>query len=331
MKKKQIKKRIITFLLCLSLSLCSLVSASAQQTTVDNTQEALQLINEKTGLEMQKSTLDPEYYEKEISKIEKRLKKIGAIELSQNEVNSFYRNAATTSDVSIISETLASDGVEINANSDEPPCPPSTDKIQFFFLRTTIERKTVYSLIANPKENADHSCNTITPPSNFKTVMDTLLDTFHLVVDKAIGVIESMTWVPYEVFTDLIFNGTNPNQLSMYQAIMATRTVHQFIYLQNDAGQWVYYGSSNCVHINVEEIARKYVNGVLKSQVHNSYDLITAPNYYDWATVSTRGNLTGYGVTPKYSLLTKARITVNNNDVLVSSIVSAHTPIEVVY
>lgn len=268
--------------------------------------EALKLINEQIKIEMT-STSDSIAKQLTLIHIEHQLKDLGVKELSVSELTLFLENSDTPDTAHVLLNSLMDNESSV-PERDTLPVPPYNDKIKFYALCKQVDGVNVYSIIASPVANANHSCNNVTPFTDVKKGLQSLLDKIHLYTDKAIstglGKIDSaLTWIPYEKLTNLIFSGSNPNQLEMYEAKLMTRTVHQFIYVQNSAGQFAYYGSANCVHINLEEIARKYVGSVLKTEAHNEYVLDLAPDYYNWPAVCTNGNLTGYAVQLRHSFV----------------------------
>lgn len=318
-------KKFMSVLLsfCLILPIMSLI-VSAQTATASRSSEALKLINDQIALEMQADNYEREAYEAEMLKIDQRLEKLGVCEMSQAEVNEFYNRVAL--DDQAKAAELGAAGT--NASSDTPPCPPSTDKIKFNWIREQVNGVWVYSVIASPVANAKHSCNTVSSPVDMKAKLGgTLKSIVQIYTDKAIGLIPGMQWVPYEIFTNLAFNGTSSSQLQMYEAKLITRTVHQFIYVKGSYDQWIYCGSANCVHINVEEIARKYVGSQLVTQPHNAYKLETAPDYYNWPTVCTQNNLNG-GIV-RHSYVRGVQVRVADNVAISTKVVTADLPIQV--
>lgn len=291
----------------------------------------MKLINEKIALEMQQNNLSNKDYKNKTNEITKKLENIGVEKMNDSDLSLFLSNTASEADADILLDTISREnGSALNIMSDEPPCPAGNSKIDFYWFRTFVEDIWVYSVIAAPVENSKHSCNTVSEYTNFKSKLgSSLKNLVQIYTDKAIGLIPVVQWMPYEVFTDLAFNGTGTGQLKDYEARLITRTVHQFIYLKNSANQWVYYGSANCVHINVEEIARKYVGSQLKTSAHNEYYLDLAPNYYEWPSVCVGNNRTGYNVTRKHSFINKVQIRVANNVAITTNIVTATLPIHV--
>ncbi len=308
---------------------CCFYPVCAQTTIEDANENALFLINEKISLEMQRSSLTEEKYNSILNDINEKLIDIGVHKMSEGELQTFVSNTQEPEATNAMFEALKSN--ECNGIcSSGPPCPSSTDKIDFYYYANMVNGKAVYSVIASPVANSAHSCNTVSNYGNMKSNLNSLTNLVQIYVDKAIGLIPVVSWLPYEVFTDLAFNGTSPTQLQMYEARLVTRTVHQFIYLQNASNQWVYYGSANCVHVNVEQIARKYVGSVLKTETDNQYHLEVAPDYYEWPSVCVGDNLTGYNVTAKHSFVYGVQVRANNNVVLDTNVVTATLPIHVV-
>lgn len=142
------------------------------------------------------------------------------------------------------------------------------------------------------------------------------MDYVHIYVDKTIGQIPIIGWAPYEVFTDLLFNSTQTSELDMYEVTLITRAVHQFIYAKNSYDEWVYYGSANCINVNVEEIARRYVGAVLKTSPRNNFYTVAADNYYDWARICHNTYPTGMGVHTLYSFIYGVGVTSTNGTII---------------
>lgn len=269
--------------------------------------EALKLINEQIKIEM---TLSSDSIAKQLTltNIDYQLKVLGVKELSVSELTQFLENSNTPDSAHVLLNSLMDNNGYSVPERDTLPIPPSNDKIKFQALCKQVDGVNVYSIIASPVANADHSCNTVTSFTDVKGKLQSLLNKIHIYTDKTISaglsiVHPLLSWIPYEQLTNLVFSGSSPNQLEMYEARLMTRTVHQFIYVQNSAGQFAYYGSANCVHINLEEIARKYVGSALKTETHNEYVLDLAPDYYNWPAVCTNGNLTGYAVQLRHSFV----------------------------
>lgn len=268
--------------------------------------EALKLINEQIKIEMT-SASDSVAKQLTLIHIEHQLKDLGVKELSVIELTLFLENSDTPDTAHVLLNSLMDNESSI-PERDTLPIPPSNDKIKFYALCKPVDGVNVYSIIASPVANANHSCNAVTSFADVKKKLQSLLNKIHIYTDKTISaglsiVHPVLSWIPYEQLTNLVFSGSSPNQLEMYEARLMTRTVHQFIYVQNSAGQFAYYGSANCVHINLEEIARKYVGSVLKTETHNEYVLDLAPDYYNWPAVCTNGNLTGYAVQLRHSFI----------------------------
>lgn len=288
-------------------------------------EEELKVINQKIEYEM---LLEGYEKEKKVSEIENNMAELGIETWNIYDIAEFLEESDNPQQAGEIL-SLAGINVEVRQTNTDLPVPPSNDKIQFYAVRKMVDGTWVYSVIASPAANADHSCNTIRKITNMKDKLTTLKSIIQIYTNKAIGTIPVLNWTPYEVFTDLVFSSTSKSQLATYECTMATRTVHQFIYVENNMGQYAYYGSANCVHINVENIARKYVGSKLETSVYNDYKLDTAQDYYNWATVCTDGNLTGYSVTRKYSFIQAVSIKVDNNSVLTQYVVNARLPIQV--
>ena len=151
--------------------------------------------------------------------------------MTNSDLKTFFANAETPADTQIILDAIK-EKIEtaVQSSSDEPPCPESNDKISFYWFRTKVEGTWIYSVIASPVENANHSCNTVSAYTDFKSKLGgSIKNLIQIYTDKAIGLIPIVQWTPYEVFTDLLFNGTGTSQLNMYEARLITGTVHQFI------------------------------------------------------------------------------------------------------
>lgn len=326
------KKFQSLFLVMCLLITCAFGSISVKaEANMDSSEEALRLINDKVALEMQAHKYDDDEYNEKINAINSELNEIGVKKMSNDDLTEFLENTATPGDAQVMLDTISAElGESATILSDGPPCPEGNDKIDFYWTRTYVEDTWIYSVIASPVANANHSCNTVSQYTDFKSKLGgSLKNLVQIYTDKVIGLIPVVQWVPYEVFTDLVFNGTGTGQLEDYEARLITRTVHQFIYLQNSADQWVYYGSANCVHINVEEIARKYVGSQLKTSAENHYYLDIAPDYYEWPEVCVGNNRTGYNVTRKYSFINRVQVKVANNTAITANVVTATLPIHV--
>lgn len=315
----KISKKVISLLLVSTL-LCSFSSVFASTPQIDKAEEFLLLMNEKVGLEMQRADIDEEKFNAEMRVIDEKLDAIGAKTMTPEEVNEFIGMASE--DVIAVLE----DASLLSVTDDGPPCPDSNSAINFSWIKTYVNDTWVYTVVASPVENANHSCNKVTDFENMKSELNDLMDAVQIYVDKAIGLIPVVQWLPYEKFTDLVFNGTSPNQLQMYEARMATRTVHQFSFQKNTTGHYVNMGIANCVHVNVEEIMRKYNGSVLETSAKNHYELIVADNYYNWAEYCYVPNLTAQAVTPKRSYIREVGVKVGNNKVLKTTIINAPSP-----
>lgn len=326
---KKIKSLVLVICLLIS-SILGSISVNAES-NMNSSEDALRLINEKVALEMQADKYDTEEYTQKINAINDSLNEIGVEKMTNEDLSLFLENTATPDDAQVMLDTISAElGETASVLSDGPPCPEGNDKIDFYWIRTYVEDTWVYSVIASPVANSKHSCNTVSQYADFKSKLGgSLKNLVQIYTDKVIGLIPVVQWMPYEVFTDLAFNGTGTGQLEDYEARLITRTVHQFIYLQNSADQWVYYGSANCVHINVEEIARKYVGSQLKTSAENHYYLDIAPDYYEWPEVCVGNNRTGYNVTRKYSFINRVQVRVANNTVIATNVVTATLPIHV--
>lgn len=333
------KRLIPTLLAFLSLFVFLIPSSYANSIDMNifsSNKEILELINEKIRIEMQSSTINKSDFDKRIFEINNKLDDLGAEIISPNEVYKMMIESATPKEKMAMvgfntnnNTIISNNGTIITNGSANPPMPPSNDKIVFTSSRTKVNDVWVYSVIAAPIANTNHSCNTVSSYTNLKSKLFSLKSLVGIYVSKAIGKIKILGWLPYEYFTDLAFTSTNTSQLASYEAKLATRTVHQFIYLKNSADQWVYYGSANCVHINEEEIARRYVGSELKTQVKNTYKLQVADHYYDWPSYCTIDNLTGYGVVKKYSFVKGVEVCVDGNTAIRTDVVNALYPIQV--
>lgn len=288
-------------------------------------EEELRIINQKIEYEMLEQGDEKEV---KISEADNKLRELGVEVWNIYDVAEFLEESDDPQQASAV---LSLAGIQEDAvqGLSDVPVPPSNDKIQFYAVRKMVNGTWVYSVIASPVANASHSCNTTKKITNMKDKLATLKNVIQIYTNKAIGTLPVLSWIPYEVFTDLAFSNTSTNQLATYECTLVTRTVHQFIYVENSKGQYAYYGSANCVHINVENIARRYVGSRLETSTYNDYKLDVAPDYYNWAVVCTDGNLTGYGVTRKYSFIQAVSIRTNNNTVLTQYIVNAALPIQV--
>lgn len=288
-------------------------------------EEELKIINQRIEYEM---LYEGDEKEQKISETENDMTELGIEIWNIYDVAEFLEQSDNSQQADAILNLW---GVNENIckTYNDLPVPPSNDKIQFYAVRKMVDGTWVYSVIAAPVANANHSCNTVKRITDMKDKLTTLKSVIQIYTNKAIGAIPVLNWIPYEVFTDLLFSNTSKSQLATYECTMTTRTVHQFIYVENSMGQYSYYGSANCVHVNIENIARRYVGSRLETSVYNDYKLDTAPDYYNWAKVCTDGNLTGYGVTRKYSFIQAVSIKVDENTVLTQYIVNARLPIQV--
>lgn len=130
------------------------------------------------------------------------------------------------------------------------------------------------------------------------------------------GVRTVLSWLPYELFDEL-FDGSYTDQtIPEYEMFMQTRTVTMFVYMKNDADQPVYYGSTNCVHTNVEQIARVFLGGQLHSEIENQYALAYAEYYNTFPDYCIPADATGYAVTPMHSFVQEVTVRVDNGNVL---------------
>ncbi len=333
-------KKIASILLVVTVFLSTGITSAVTYETEKShgvIEETLRLINKKIEMEM---TSDPNItakrsdVQKRNTQIDVRLSELGAQKMSKADVLNFFSKTESPNDGKAIIDALYPSDSLNNSNPSvlsipEPPMPPSTDKIQFYSIRERVQGTWVYSVIASPYPNANISSNTVSPMVNFKSKLPTLASTIQLYVDKAISKIPIVAWLPYEWFTNLLFSGTSTSQLDLYEARLITRTVHQFIFVENSMGQFAYYGSANCVHMNVEEIARRYQGSQLLTEAKNEYYLDTAPDYYNWPTVCVGNNLTGYNVFPKYSFIHGVEIKVAGNTAISTNILTASLPIHV--
>lgn len=288
-------------------------------------EEKLRIINQRIEYEML-----PQGYEKEekLSEIDNKMRELEIEVWNIYDVAEFLEESDDPQQASAVLSLVGIQEDALQGFSDVP-VPPSNDKIQFYAVRKMIDGTWVYSVIASPVANANHSCNTTKKITNMKDKLATLKNVIQIYTNKVIGTLPILSWVPYEVFTDLAFSNTSTSQLATYECTLVTRTVHQFIYVENSMGQYAYYGSANCVHINIENIARRYVGSRLETSTYNDYKLDVAPDYYNLAAVCTDGNLTGYGVTRKYSFIQAVSIRTNNNIILTQYIVNATLPLQV--
>ncbi len=338
-------KKIIAIIL--SISLFGLViNASASNIaqinqSTGNIQKGLELINQKVQLEMtldDKTTielgLEGEVC-RQISILEKELTELSDFTMTSSEMATFVESTETLDDNISFSEIIVP---PVDAELNAPPCPDSTENMTYTWIREEISGVDVYSVIASPVHGADHPCNRVAYDDNLKPDLAGTINTIiKLMTEKTIDYINEVTgvstitqWLPIKEFAELGFVGAGSYQLKDYEALMVTRTVHQFIYLLNENGDYVYYGSANCVHVDIEEIMRKFTSGELKTQVRNTHRLILSNNYYNWPSYCVGDNLTGTGVYRKYSFVKGVWVEVGANVVLSTSVICATLPVQIV-
>jgi len=74
-----------------------------------------------------------------------------------------------------------------------------------------------------------------------------------------------------------------------------------------------------------------YIGSQLKSEIGNTYDLVLAPNYYDFATEIVNQNLSGYGVFLKHSFVTRVIVNFGSNTCLSITPVQYTLPMQALY
>lgn len=308
-RETRILSIIFSVILTLSFSLINVNAVDYNGEKETGSVRALKLINELAQLEMEQEGIyrRQAYISRMDIKSQERL-------LSINNQIEDINNQLTDLDVTLITP----DTVRLSAASDYP-LPPSNDKIRFYSITDYADNgEAIYILVAMPITNSTHSANQSTHWVNATNQLvsgaQTLIEIYasklySLYVET---LIPEAGWFPYELFSG-IFPTPTTGQIDMYEARLLTRTVTQFIYKKNSSGQPVYYGSTNCVHVNTEEICRAYVGSQLRSDIQNSYTLVTAENYYDFGKEIVNANLSGYAVQTKHSFVTEVNMAFAGN------------------
>lgn len=326
-KKTRVLSVILSIIMILSFSLTTVSAADFHTESESNATKALKLINELVQLDMKLEGIDRERaitgrqnftLKSQQTSIHNRIEQIN---------DQLIDMGVTTLDATANSSVVAADY----------PLPPSTDKIRFYSIADwTDDNERIYILIAAPIENSNHSANQKTELVNATNFLTSGAQTLVQIYASKLyaGWVENLIpiahWFPYELFPSFFPTPTS-GQVDLYEARLLTRTVTQFIYKKNSADQPVYYGSTSCVHVNSEEIVRKYNGSELNTETQNTFELITAENYYDFARIIVNENPSGYAVQRKHSFVHRVDLAFDNEIELTIYPVQYTLPIQASY
>lgn len=299
-------------LLTLSFS-CITATATEQKSVNEKNSEAIEAINtinDLTRISMEKEILENQNasmrsiseYDKQIDELKQKIEELGVKKLTKEDLLPF----------------LAAD---ISPLASHYPLPDDTEAVDFYQVFYEISSgEMACCLIAGTNVNVECGANQMavyngSNGNNMANLLSngasTLIDIYaSKLIDGIISQFTVFDWFPYELFTDL-FDGTpSTGTIEEYEFTLLTRTVTMFVYLYNSYDEPVYYGSSNCVHVNTEQIARNFKGSRLVTDVQNTYELVTADHYLTFPDYCIPENHTGFGVTPIHSFINNITIRV---------------------
>lgn len=340
------KKKIFSVFMVLLMTMMSVNTFAA--TISDNQLEielkssatiALQLINELVALSMEREIHESDNrtvvdsntnfcfniealnaIDIRVNEINQLLDELNVVRLEHDEISSFIGGDIPDYDIrtSFIEDSILDNSID---NLPPWPNPGSNNRIQFYGVFDWASNgQQIWLLIAAPIVNSSHSANQNVHATNLQNrLTDGARTLIGIYADRAFGNIMSnipfVRWLPYELLPGFLTPQTTQAQIPLYEARLITRTVTQFIYFRNPAGQPVYYGSTNFVHAQTEQIFRSFAsNGQLETRAVNTpIEGIPAIDYFDFGRIVVNANLSAWGVQLRHSFVNRVTMRANNN------------------